>query len=269
MCTDMEGVAGVMDSENWCLPTGRYYEQGKRLLTREVNAAVEGFFDAGASEILVMDAHGYGGIDITWLDPRVKLARGWPWVWPFSLDPSFDAVAWVGQHAKAGSENAHIAHTQSFEYVDLTVNGVSIGEFGQMAMCASELGVRSIFASGDEALEKEASGLVFGIETVAVKSGVTLGSGDELAYEAYAHRNLAAVHIQPRTAREMIRSGAKSALLRAMKESFGILEMSAPYVRVARLRAKDGAPRRISREQHPSSLIELLNMPFEFQPDNE
>ncbi len=29
--TDLEGVAGVMDLENWCLDTSRYYELGKEL----------------------------------------------------------------------------------------------------------------------------------------------------------------------------------------------------------------------------------------------
>ena len=38
--TDLEGVAGVLDSENWGLWESRYYEAGKELLTREVNAAI-------------------------------------------------------------------------------------------------------------------------------------------------------------------------------------------------------------------------------------
>jgi len=46
----------------------RYYEEAKKLLTLEINAAVEGFFKAGATEIYVADGHGYGGINHLLLD---------------------------------------------------------------------------------------------------------------------------------------------------------------------------------------------------------
>ena len=55
LMTDLEGVAGVLDSGNWCLWNSRYYEAGKELLTRKVNAAIEGFMSAGATEFLVAD----------------------------------------------------------------------------------------------------------------------------------------------------------------------------------------------------------------------
>ena len=64
--TDLEGVAGVLDSAERCCPRdwgsfsrveSRYFEKAKRLLTMEVNAAIEGFFEAGAREILVGDGH--------------------------------------------------------------------------------------------------------------------------------------------------------------------------------------------------------------------
>jgi len=98
------------------------------------------------------------------LDPRVQMQRGWGDVtWPLTLDASFHAVAWVGQHAKAGTPYGHLCHTQSCHTIDETINAVSVGEFGELAMCASELGVRAIFASGDEALTKEAEALYRGL----------------------------------------------------------------------------------------------------------
>lgn len=60
--TDMEGVCGVVNHDDWVTPQGRYYAEGKRLLTMEVNAAIDGFAAAGATEIVVADGHGYGGI---------------------------------------------------------------------------------------------------------------------------------------------------------------------------------------------------------------
>ena len=65
--TDLEGVAGVLNFENWCSDGGgRHYEKAQRLLTEEVNAAADGFFEGGAEEILVVDGHGYGGDIFIW-----------------------------------------------------------------------------------------------------------------------------------------------------------------------------------------------------------
>ena len=58
--TDMEGVAGIVA---WDQVTGgkSLYEEGRRLLTEEVNAAVRGAKRAGAKKITVLDCHGAGG----------------------------------------------------------------------------------------------------------------------------------------------------------------------------------------------------------------
>lgn len=128
-----------------------------RLLTGEVNAAIRAAKESGADVIYVNDSHGPGAINVKLLDSRVQILRGWPpGPWPLGLDSSFDAIAWVGQHTKVGTVNSHLAHTQGFSYLDLSINGISIGEFGQLAMCASELGVRAIFAAGEQALALEA-----------------------------------------------------------------------------------------------------------------
>ncbi|MAF11148.1 hypothetical protein CMK11_11920 [Candidatus Poribacteria bacterium] len=268
--TDLESVAGVRDFPDWCVPDGRCYEQATRLLTLEVNAAIEGFAAAGATEFMVADGHGRGAIEIELLDRRADMRRGWPQGWPLGLDDGgdYDYLAFVGQHAKAGTEFAHLAHTQGLNYIDLSVNGVSIGEFGQLAMCASELGLRTIFGAGGLAFTVEAQALVAGIETVAVKRGLRPGSGDEMTTAQYEHRNAAAVHVQPERAREMIRDGAQRALRRAQTEDFGIIPLQAPFERVARFRpAKDGEPTTISRESHPTSVIGMMNLPFDRQPE--
>jgi D-amino peptidase len=280
--TDLEGVAGVLNFEDWCTPDSRYYELAKELLTREVNAAVSGFYEGGATQVTVSDGHGHGGIHPVLLDPRVELIRGWPTGFPFLLDEGvdeshsydarlygvhrYDGLAWVGQHAMAGTPYAHLAHTQSFRTLDLSVNGVSIGEMGQLAMCASELGVRSIFLSGDRAACQEARALVPGIETVAVKRGTTPGRGDELDAAQYARRNLGAVHIHPERARSAIREGARRAVRRMAAEGWGLIDLRAPFERVARFRADGDQPPTVAHETHPSSVIALLNAPFDRRP---
>lgn len=272
--TDMEGVAGIQDSETWCRPpgepaSGRYYEAGKALLTEEVNAAVAGLFEAGAHEIVVADGHGPGGITPLLLDERVSLLRGWPTGWPLELDETYDAVAFVGQHAKACTPYAHLAHTQSFRYVDLSVNGVSIGEFGQFALCAGELGIPAILGTGDEAFCHEARSLAPAIVTVPVKRGLTPGTGKDLDAPAYAHRNLAAVHLHPRAARRLIREGARRALgqLRANGPQGLLVRLDPPYERVARFRgATPGEPQTLDRAYHATSVAGVLREPFRPEP---
>jgi len=270
--TDLEGVAGVLNSQDWCLDDGRFYDRAKKLLTLEVNAAVRGFFAGGVREIAVSDGHGPGGIDPDLIDPRVELIRGWPNGWPLELDASFDALAFVGQHAKASSLGAHLCHTQNMQHLDLSVNGVSIGEFGQFAMCASELGVPTVFGCGDLAFTKEAQALVPGIETVAVKRGVRKADvGDSLNDHAYRRHNAGAIHIPPERARKLIEAGARKAVARANRKRPGLIPLKPPFERVVTLRRHEGHPMKtISRERHPSSVIALLNMPYQPRtPDGE
>ncbi|SVC79427.1 uncharacterized protein METZ01_LOCUS332281, partial [marine metagenome] len=47
MCTDIEGIAGVVSFPDQSYEGGKYHDQAKRLATREVNAAVDGLLDAG------------------------------------------------------------------------------------------------------------------------------------------------------------------------------------------------------------------------------
>ncbi|MFH1477222.1 MAG: M55 family metallopeptidase [Verrucomicrobiota bacterium] len=260
--TDLEGVAGVLDSENWCLWESRYYAAGKELLTREVNAAIEGFLSAGAKDFLVADGHGSGAIDPALLHPAAELARNWPagQVYPFSLDDGhFDYAAWIGQHPKAGAVRGHLCHTGSMGVRDLCINGTSLGEFGQIALCAGELGVRSIFASGCQAFTEEAQAFVTGIETVAVKRGTQTDPGHHLPAAAYRKHNTAAIHLQPELACKRIREGARQALLRAGKEPFGLAAMKPPYAMTTIMRATATEPPCIVRTHHDKSVIGLLN----------
>lgn len=262
LMTDMEGVSGIVNFNDWVTPQGRYYEEGKELLTLEANEAINGFMSAGATEILVVDGHGHVGVNNLLLDKRANYLRGpAPGPYPFMLDESFDAMAWVGQHAKAGTEYAQMAHTGSFNVVDYRINDISVGEFGQMAICGASLGVRSIFGSGDEAFVKEANELIEGIETVSVKSGVMPGHGDEYGAEGYRERNNGAIHIHPKIARERIRLGAEKAMRRFVesREQFPLLKLEPPFQREIKYRS-DGAKAAYTQySEHPKSVIGLLN----------
>ena len=262
MMTDMEGVCGVINHDDWVVPSGRYYEQGRKLLTLEVNAAVEGFFQAGASEVMVVDGHGHGGVNHLLLDSRTVFSRGWHGPYPFGLDETFDVIAFIGQHAKAGTPFAHLAHTNSFAIQDCVINRLSVGEFGEMVLLGSTLGIPAIFASGDKALTLEAGNLVPGIETVAVKVGVNPCRGDHETAEAYAQMNLGAVHLHPEQARAKIRSGAETALKRFLDDRlrFRLVELLPPYTRSIQYRACSVTPAYTTVHDNQPDLTALLNM---------
>ena len=259
--TDMEGVAGIQNFEDWTEPGGRYYEQGKAFLTGECNAAIDGFFWAGADEIVVIDGHGAGGIDPWLLDERAKLSRGWGVYHQFGLNDGFGAVAWVGQHAKSGALRAHMAHTGSCDVLDLKLNGVSMGEFGQLAAIAGFYGVPAIFGSGDQAFKEEAAALAPWMHTVAVKRGVNLTDGAQCSAEAYGRHTLGATHIHPKRARERIREGARQALEEFLqhKANFPPLRLEPPYICETWYRKTFLKPHRETR-RHDSDLVAMYNV---------
>lgn len=263
LMTDLEGVAGVMNSTDWIYPESRYYELGKELLTKEVNAAIDGYFAAGATEVVVQDGHGHGAINIALLDPRAKLQRGWNnGAFPFGMDHgTFDVMAYVGQHPKAGTEYGHLCHTGTFSFIDFQINGISVGEFGQGVFMGQVYGITPIFASGCLAFTKEAAALVKGIETVAVKEGVQSGTGEDCTTEEYEKRNWGAIHMQPETARKAIREGAERALRRyiADPDSFSVPTISPPYSKTMVLRQYMGHLRHTVTLTGYDDLAALLN----------
>ena len=261
--TDMEGVAGITSHDEWVLRGGMYFEKGQRLLIEEVNAAVDGLVAGGATEIVVMDGHGQRGIDPEFLDERAMLLcmiNESVW-YPFGLDASYDGICWVGQHAKAGTDYSHITHTGWFDVINEAINGVSIGEYGELALCAMELGVPCILGCGEEAFCREAETLTPGVVTVPVKWGLKPDGLDHLDTDAYRAAKLSARHLSPLAARKRIREGAYLAAQRLVEEpsSFTYPTLAAPYVREMRYRKSGDTPPYTSRSEHPSSIIGLMN----------
>jgi len=263
LVTDIEGVAGVINAEDWTRPESKYYEVGKELLTKEVNAAIDGFFAAGAERVVVIDGHGPGAINGLMLDPRAELQRGFgKYRWPMDMDDDYDAVAWVGQHPKASTEFGHLCHTQAYDVIDCSINGISVGEFGQFMFVCQQFGMVPIFASGCVAFTKEAEALAPGIETVAVKQGLMEGTGVECDYDAYRSRNHAAIHKSPEVARKLIREGAERALRRFIEhpETFNPTKISPPYTRTYVCRPKDGKPGFTNTVTHPTNFSAMMNI---------
>jgi len=149
----------------------RRYEETRRLLLGEVNAAIEGAVAAGASEVSVWDGHGGSRhLSVEELHPLGQLIQGTPTPPDYYLsEKRFEAVFIIGQHAMAGTKNGLLAHTQSLRVKQLTLNGKPVGELGQIAAIAGHFGIPVLMLSGDQAACEEFLALQPKGETVAVK----------------------------------------------------------------------------------------------------
>lgn len=239
--TDLEGVAGVVDKDNWTQLHSKYYEKATRLLTAETNAAVQGFIDGGADDVIVVDGHGPGAVDIELLHEKAKYSRLVP-SHKICENYSIDAIAWVGQHAKAGTEGAHMAHSGNFTVIDYRLNDISVGEFGRTAAGVGNYNVPPIFGCGDKAFAAEALGWCPNMVTVSVKECFEEGSGDDMTYEEYYKKNVGAIHLSPIESCSLIYKGALEAMRKFTDEpeKFNIVDIKPPYVQLRRIRPTEG-----------------------------
>ena len=203
--SDMEGVAGIV---RWQQVTGGHqmYEEGRRLYTQEINAAVRGAKAAGATEIVVMDCHGAGkhwsfnSLIPEDLDPACEFVVQEEWTeYTAFLEQGCDAALFVAMHAKAGTPLGVMSHTVSGQaWRELQFNGVSVGETGINAALCGQWGCPVLLVTGDEAVCREATELLGdGVTTVAVKWGLGRFSARTMT---------------PARAREAIEEGARRAL---------------------------------------------------------
>jgi D-amino peptidase len=203
--SDMEGVAGVANASQ--TNAGRpLYEEGRKLYTEEINAAVRGARAGGATEVVVMDHHGAGdGFSFNslvpdLLDPGCEYVVQEEWTsYTGFLEQGVDACLLVGMHAMAGTPDGVLNHTVSGQaWQNLWFNGTLVGETGINAAFVGSFGTPVVLVTGDEASCREARALLGdGLATVAVKRGIGTGS---------------ARMIPPLRARELIERGAEDAL---------------------------------------------------------
>ncbi|MFH1969782.1 MAG: M55 family metallopeptidase [Verrucomicrobiota bacterium] len=215
--TDLEGASGIISFEDQCSRNGRYYEEAKKMLTSEVNAAIEGLLDAGVGKITVSDGHGCGAISLNDLNPEAELLHGSPrgksWIHRVK---EYDFSLMIGQHAMSGiEERACLHHTQShiaIEYYKL--NGKMIGEIAQFALNCGAVDVPLIFLSGDLWACREAEDLIPGITTVPVKEGVS---------------RTAAISYHPKRNAKAIREGVAEAVKKHLKKPVAPLKWQGPF----------------------------------------
>jgi D-amino peptidase len=183
MLCDMEGVSGLYSQEHawWWEPDARpyvYADEGRLLLTQDVNSAAAAALAAGVTELVVCDTH-HGGGNFLWdqvlADPRITYERPQsPWLMP-SLDETFDGLILLGHHAKAGTQGAFLDHGFSTDWFDFAINGMSIGEIGMETCYAGHWNVPLIMVQGDNACCAEAESQFPGVVTAGVKRGLGFG----------------------------------------------------------------------------------------------
>jgi len=173
IAADMEGISGVVD---WNHVDDKHPEYGRfrHLMTADINAAVRGAFNGGASSVAITDGHGSKtNILVEELDGRAVLNTGSPT--PLSmvqgLQAGVDAVFFIGYHARAGMPDAVLSHTISGSRVaNIWINGRVTGEIGINASVSGHFGAPVLLISSDAAGCAEAADWIQGIRTVVTKT---------------------------------------------------------------------------------------------------
>ncbi len=173
---DIEGITGVVHAD-MMMPGEREYDRGRRLMTGDANAAIEGLVAAGAGYILVNDGHGpMRNLLFEELHPAAHLLTGTGNAKDYcQLEAAdsrpFDAAVFIGYHAMAKTFAAIHPHTIAGAAVyELRINGRPHGETGLNAAILGALGIPVVLVTGDTTTVAEAQDFLGErIETVAVK----------------------------------------------------------------------------------------------------
>lgn len=171
---DMEGVTGVTCPDD-CEPGHPRWERHRPMFTSDVNAAITGFFDAGATEVMVNEAHAdQRNLLLDQLDDRATLLIGnhKPLGMMEGIDASPDAVAFIGYHTGAG-ELGVLAHTYLGNTItSVRINGEVASEGLMNAILAAEYGVPVVLVTGDDLTGVDAGKYAPEAVTIAVKTCV-------------------------------------------------------------------------------------------------
>ncbi len=192
--TDAEGVAGICRQDQ----TDPKDPELRSLLTGEINAAVDGFLEGGADEVIVWDGHdGSATLSVATIHPRAKLVIGNIGA-NYSFDRRYTALAFIGQHSMAGVRGGIMAHSySSLGIQNMRLNGKPIGEIGAASALAGAFDIPVILLTGDQAAADEMRAIVPEAETAVVKEGL---------------QRYACISLSAQSARDLIRSSARRAM---------------------------------------------------------
>ncbi|GGO44108.1 peptide ABC transporter substrate-binding protein [Streptomyces daqingensis] len=173
---DMEGATGVTWPAD-VLPGTPQWERCRPMFTSDVDAAVKGFFDGGADEVLINEAHwSMRNLLLEQLDDRAQMLTGRH----KSLSMvegvqhgDVDGIAFIGYHTGAGTEGV-LAHTYLPNSVTgVWVDGARASEGLLNALVVEEFGVPVVLVTGDDRTLEDAKGYAPDAFGVAVKDYVS------------------------------------------------------------------------------------------------
>ncbi len=197
---DMEGISSVvMTYQLFPKNEETAMREIREIVTREVNASIEGAFEGGATEVVVNENHTGREIIPELLDKRAINLTGKPkYLMTVEGIKEYDTLFLVGIHPMSGTQDGVMDHTwipQAFS--SFRVNGKAIGEIGLNALLAGHYNIPVSLVTGDQAACDEAQELLGTVETVAVKQGAG---------------RFAAYCVHPEVTREQVREAAKLAI---------------------------------------------------------
>lgn len=173
---DMEGATGVTWPAD-VLPGTPQWERCRGMFTSDVNAAAQGFFDGGADQVLVNEAHWtMRNLLLENLDERVEMLTGRHKALSMVegvQHGDVDGIAFIGYHAGAGMEGV-LAHTYlANQITGVWLNDVRAGEGLLNAYVVAEYGVPVVLVTGDDLACEDALGYAPEALKVAVKDHVS------------------------------------------------------------------------------------------------
>ncbi len=147
---DLEGATGVVSLKE----TGDASQAARRWLTGDVNAAVEGAMEAGATSFVLHDGHrlGQGTVLLDELHPAVEVVCGRPIILCEETDLArgYDGAFMIGMHARPGTP-AVCCHFLIYPLVrEVRLNGQPVGEAELTALLAGAYGIPTLLVTGDD-----------------------------------------------------------------------------------------------------------------------
>lgn len=179
---DMEGASGIVAGGETGYPSrpigdpeaAADYLTGRKWLTGDVNAAVGGALEAGATSFVLHDSHGADSRNVILddLNPAVEVVRGAPIpLFEYEdLDSGYDAAFLIAMHGRAG-QPAVISHVLDWPLLrEVRINGLPVAESQLSAALAGCFGIPTVLITGDDVACEEMKACTNGqIETAVVK----------------------------------------------------------------------------------------------------
>ena len=199
----MEGTAGVCSWEQ-CDPSNTIeYPTFRRIMTREVRAAIDGAREAGVGEVLINDSHWNMHnllFDELPADVRVLSGHRKPHSMVQHGNEGFDGAFFTGYHAGIGTQNAVLAHTYSPGVIySIRINGIECNEALLNAAYLGAYDVPVLLLTGDRATCEQTKAYLPWIHTAVVKESIGYYSTNSLT---------------PDIAQTLIREAAREAVAR-------------------------------------------------------